>query len=361
MSDTQSYWTSFTLQTYNCAYAIMVWDTLLTLSKEKRKIWNREWSPVVSTIVFVMNIVDESWSRKSFSCLIAIMAYGLLRHTVGSLTSLLYFQIASITVNLCFYNIQVPTEECAKYVKAEPLIANFTIISYQSILLLRCYAVWLCDKRILFCGVGMLICQFVEAMYACSGFYPLPITGEVGPCVVQGEKFWIASVFLFPTITDTILTVVTFARVFYITPKTRSSVISRFLKEGFLFFLIVFVGNCANGILYLQPNRDISTIFSGFAIIFGNVCGNHLILAARHDGSASSGSSESPRRTSTGRGAALSGRGVLVHTMVDIELDELSPGKTSGDLPVKRNQELSITSIDTITGETLRLLDDLCR
>ncbi|KAK0504321.1 hypothetical protein EDD18DRAFT_495569 [Armillaria luteobubalina] len=305
MSNTQSYWTSFTLQTYNCAYAIMVWDTLLTLSKEKRKIWDREWSPV--KIIFLFNR---------------------------------YYGIASITVNLCFYNIQVPTEECAKYVKAEPLIANFTIISYQSILLLRCYAVWLCDKRILYCGVGMLICQFVEAMYACSRFYPLPVTGEVGPCVVQGEKFWIASVFLFPTITDTVLTIVTFARVFHITPKTRSSVISRFLREGFLFFLIVFVGNCANGILYLQPNRDISTIFSGFAIIFGNVCGNHLILAARHDGSAGPGSSESPRRTSSGRGCALSGRGVLVHTTVDVELDEFSPGENSGDLPVKGNREL---------------------
>ncbi|KAK0487770.1 hypothetical protein IW261DRAFT_640153 [Armillaria novae-zelandiae] len=287
MSDTQSYWTSFTLQTYNCAYAIMVWDTLLTLSKEKRKIWNREWSPV--KIIFLFNR---------------------------------YYGIASITVNLCFYNVQVTTEECT------------------NILLLRCYAVWLGDKRILYCGVGMLICQFVEAMYACSRFYPLPITGEVGPCVVQGEKFWIASVFLFPTITDTILTIVTFARVFYITPKTRSSVISRFLREGFLFFLIVFVGNCANGILYLQPNRDISTIFSGFAIIFGNVCGNHLILAARHDGSAGSGSSESPHRTSSGHAGVSTGRGVVVHTAVDIELDELSPGENSGDLPVKRNQEL---------------------
>ncbi|KAK0202099.1 hypothetical protein DFS33DRAFT_1048685 [Desarmillaria ectypa] len=298
MSNAQSYWASFTLQTYNCAYAVMVWDTLLTLSQEKRKIWNREWS--AAKVIFLFNR---------------------------------YYGIASITVNLCFYNIQVPTEECAKYVKAEPLIANFTIISYQSILLLRCYAVWLHDKRILFCGIAMLICQFVEAMYACSLFYPLPITGEVGPCIVQGEKFWVASVFLFPTITDTVLTVVTFARVLYITPRTRSSVISQFLREGFLF---LFVGNCANGILYLQPNRDISTIFSGFAIIFGNVCGNHLILAARHDGSGS-GISESLRRTSTSRNrGALSRPGFFVGTTVDIELDDLSPSMNSGNLPVKQ-------------------------
>ncbi|SJL07834.1 uncharacterized protein ARMOST_11187 [Armillaria ostoyae] len=305
MSDTQSYWASFTLQTYNCAYAIMIWDTLLTLSKEKRKIWNREWSPM--KVIFLFNR---------------------------------YYGIASMTVILCFYNIQVPTEECAKYVKAEPLVANFTIISYQSILLLRCYTVWLCDKRTLFCGVGMLICHFHTLAFTHLGKqYPLPITGEVGPCVVQGEKFWIASVFLFPTITDTILTIVTFARVFYIAPKNRSSVISRIL---FVLpkVLIVFVGNCANGILYLQPNRDISTIFSGFAIILGNICGNHLILATRHDGSVGSGSSESPRRTSTGRAGALSGR--------DIELDEVSPTKNSGGLPVNHsNQELFTPSATT--------------
>ncbi|KAG7445650.1 uncharacterized protein BT62DRAFT_170968 [Guyanagaster necrorhizus] len=136
------------------------------------------------------------------------------------------------------------------------------------------------------------------------------------------------------------LTVVTFARVFYLTPKPRSSVISRFLKEGFLFFLIVFVGNCANGILYLQSNRDISTIFSGFAIISGNVSGNHLLLAARRDGSVDPGSSESPRSVSISRGHnALSGHGDLVHTTVDIELNDLSPSKISGDIPVKRGDD----------------------
>ncbi|KAK0462095.1 uncharacterized protein EV420DRAFT_1640380 [Desarmillaria tabescens] len=302
MSDAQSYWASFTLQTYNCAYAIMVWDTLLTLSKEKRKIWDREWS--AAKVIFFR-----------------------------------YYGIASITVNLCFYNIQVPTEECAKsrYPPTD-FFMDFTIISYQCILLLRCYAVWLRDKRILFCGIAMLICQFVEAMEVvspphhgrswamqCVKCYGASELKMMVFTVVQGEKFWVASVFLFPTITDTVLTVITFARVFYITPKTRSSVMSRFVREGFLFFLIVFIGNCANGILYLQPNRAISTIFSGFAIIFGNVCGNHLILAARHDGSADSGGSGSPRRAGSSRGhGTLTRPGVLVHTTVDIELDGLS-------------------------------------
>lgn len=297
MAGSQSFWTAFTLQTYNCAYAVMIWDTLLTLSEEKRKVWDREWSP--AKVIFFFNR---------------------------------YYGLASITMNLCFYNIQVSTEECAKYVKAEPLLGNFTILSYQSILLLRCYAVWLRDKRILFGGIAILTCQFVEAMYAISGFFPLPIATEKGPCVVQGQKFWIASVFLFPTLTDTILTVVTFARVLYIVPKTRSSVISRFLKEGFLFFLIVFVGNCANGILYLQANKDISTIFSGFAIISGNVCGNHLLLGARHDGSAAS-TSDSPPATGPGHDrGAWPGSGVLVHTTVDVALSDLPTNKRSEDL-----------------------------
>ncbi|KAK0462097.1 uncharacterized protein EV420DRAFT_1528940 [Desarmillaria tabescens] len=297
MTESQSYWAAFTLQTYNCAYAVMIWDTLLTLSEEKRKVWDREWSP--AKVIFFFNR---------------------------------YYGLASITMNLCFYNIQVSTEECAKYVKAEPLLGNFAILSYQSILLLRCYAVWLRDKRILFGGIAILVCQFVEAMYAISGFFPLPITTETGPCVVQGQKFWIASVFLFPTLTDTILTVVTFARVLYIVPKTRSSVISRFLKEGFLFFLIVFVGNCANGILYLQANKDISTIFSGFAIISGNVCGNHLLLGARHDGSAASTSDFAP---GTGPGhdrGVWPGSGVLVHTTVDVALSDLPTNKRLEDL-----------------------------
>ncbi|KAK0214264.1 hypothetical protein EDD85DRAFT_805993 [Armillaria nabsnona] len=297
MAGSQSYWAAFTLQTYNCAYAVMIWDTLLTLSEEKRKVWDREWSP--AKVIFFFNR---------------------------------YYGLASITMNLCFYNIQVSTEECAKYVKAEPLLGNFTILSYQSILLLRCYAVWLRDKRILFGGIAILTCQFVEAMYAISGFFPLPIATETGPCVVQGQKFWIASVFLFPTLTDTILTVVTFARVLYIVPKTRSSVISRFLKEGFLFFLIVFVGNCANGILYLQANKDISTIFSGFAIISGNVCGNHLLLGARHDGSAAS-TSDSPPGTGPGHDRGVwPGSGVLVHTTVDVALSDLPTNKRSEDL-----------------------------
>ncbi|SJL07832.1 uncharacterized protein ARMOST_11185 [Armillaria ostoyae] len=313
MAGSQSYWAAFTLQTYNCAYAVMIWDTLLTLSEEKRKVWDREWSP--AKVIFFFN-----------------------RYYGGHLASIDHheFMVRS-------YDYSLTTEECAKYVKAEPLLGKYPSASVRAPANIgcvtivtdddnRCYAVWLRDKRILFGGIAILTCQFVEAMYAISGFFPLPIAAETGPCVVQGQKFWIASVFLFPTLTDTILTVVTFARVLYIVPKTRSSVISRFLKEGFLFFLIVFVGNCANGILYLQANKDISTIFSGFAIISGNVCGNHLLLGTRHDGSAAS-TSDSPPGTGPGHDRGVwPGSGVLVHTTVDVALSDLPTNKRSEDL-----------------------------
>ncbi|VDB90188.1 unnamed protein product [Peniophora sp. CBMAI 1063] len=103
---------------------------------------------------------------------------------------------------------------------------------------------------------------------------PLPfLNGVSGPCLpmaLPGEAH-LLGFFVAPLLFDTIITVMTLVRTIMIRRRNGPSghLIQVFLKEGFMYFVLISSANLLNGMFYLQRNSEMSAIMIPLSIMLG--------------------------------------------------------------------------------------------
>ncbi|EGG08809.1 uncharacterized protein MELLADRAFT_84363 [Melampsora larici-populina 98AG31] len=194
-------------QTYFAAmYAVALWDWIICLPKEYRRIWKAPFS------------------------LIKVLYYCNRYYTLANLLLVLYGFYSSMT-----------TAECSRFYKWEPGVASFTTIFAEAILVIRTYALWGKNKYIL---AGLLLgftTECVVLLFAVTQFQAVPTRDPTDPesrgaCIAgggPGGHDWSMAYWVSPIVMDTIMLILTSIRALqYRNRGVKSTVFQTFVRDG---------------------------------------------------------------------------------------------------------------------------------
>ncbi|KAI0347671.1 hypothetical protein BDW22DRAFT_1423954 [Trametopsis cervina] len=343
----------FVTQVHFCAmYAILVWDWIIALPRERRFIWKTGWTPVK-------------------------VAYLYCR----------YWVIAVVPYLLWAFCTNHTLEECQRLYRIPVALAMWNQVASEIILVIRTYAFFNRNNYILALLVSTLAGVIAYQLFVdTSEMLLLPFLPgqEKGPCLPMSKPHsaHLLGFFIAPLLYDTMITVMTVTKAITIRRRSggaSSRLIQTFLREGVFYYLLISVANLINGIFYLQPRQSISAICIPLSVMLSPLLACRLVLDLRQRGSETvaqstgtmaftagvTSSKSSPGSPFTGgfgfsgtRGAKVIMRpqGVVLSTMGSIPGDTL--GGASG-LELDNLQMLSL-GISKDSGDHERDLESGC-
>ncbi|PLW24091.1 hypothetical protein PCANC_22112 [Puccinia coronata f. sp. avenae] len=243
-------------QTYFAAmYAVALWDWIVCLPKEYRRIY------------------------KAPRSLIKVLYYCNR-----------YYTLANLIVVLYGFNSQMTTDECNKFYKWEPGVASFTTIFAEAILVVRTYALWGKNKYILAVLLTGLTIECVVLFFAVTQFHPVPTRDPTDPtsrgaCIAgggPGGHDWSMAYWVSPIVMDTLMLILTSIRALqYRNKGVNSGVFQTFVKDGILYFVVVFAVNLTNTIFYSLPSPALQAINSPMSLLMTSIMCSHIVLSLR--------------------------------------------------------------------------------
>ncbi|EFP88391.1 uncharacterized protein PGTG_14475 [Puccinia graminis f. sp. tritici CRL 75-36-700-3] len=257
-------------------YAVALWDWIICLPKEYRRIY------------------------KAPRSLIKVLYYFNRYYTLANLLFVLYG-----------FNAQMTTAECDKFYKWEPGVASFTTIFAEAILVVRTYALWGRNKYILAVLLTGLTIECVVLFFAVTQFHAVPTRDPTDPtsrgaCIAgggPGGHDWSMAYWVSPIVMDTLMLILTSIRVGqpalhsqfiqiadlpllkqalqYRNKGVKSSVFQTFVKDGILYFVVVFGVNLINTIFYSLPSPALQAINSPMSLLMTSIMCSHIVLSLR--------------------------------------------------------------------------------
>ncbi|KAJ7485816.1 hypothetical protein FB451DRAFT_1083318 [Mycena latifolia] len=238
-----------------CTTSILIWDWLSCLPQEWRSIW--KW--------------EGGWSAIK-------VLYLVVR----------YYTLLVLVVTDVWFFATWSESSCARHVRILPGIAVFIDLAIESVLAIRIYAIYGCDRKI---GVFLvaLIAGFLGVMIAVPilAFDYTRLPSWPGPCIVTGRpsiagpKFIIAF-YAAPMTLDMIMTAMTVYRVI---EENRtggsSSLMNRVVRGGLLYFFAITSLNMLNVIFFIQKDKFIQALNASMSIQISSVLCCRLILNLR--------------------------------------------------------------------------------
>ncbi|KAF9270645.1 hypothetical protein L218DRAFT_969139 [Marasmius fiardii PR-910] len=220
----------YVTQVYFCD-AVVIWDWLVSLSREWRFVWKTHWTPVKVAYLFC-----RYW-------VIAVVPY------------LLYCFVADHS-----------RETCEKIYRYPVALAMWNQVGSESVLLIRTYA-------------------FFNRNIYILGFLILALSGVV---VYQIYVDATQMLLIAPLLFDTLVTFMTIIKAFSLrrcNGGSNSRLIQTFLREGVFYYILISIANLINGIFYLQPRQAMSAINIPLSVMMAPILACRLILDLRERGS----------------------------------------------------------------------------
>ncbi|KAL0581040.1 hypothetical protein V5O48_000933 [Marasmius crinis-equi] len=250
MADNEAEHFIYVTQVYFCAmYAVVIWDWLVSLTREWRYIWKTHWTPVKVAYLFCRQVI---------------------RCQFVSYSSEFASSVPQIPVGLAMWN-QVGSE---------------------SVLLIRTYAFFNRNIYVLCFLISALSGVVAYQLYVdTTQMLLLPfVKPDKGPCLPMSKPHaaHLLGFFIAPLLFDTLVTSMTIMKAFSIRrcnggPSSR--LIQTFLREGVFYYILISIANLINGIFYLQPRQVISAINIPLSVMMAPVLACRLILDLRERGS----------------------------------------------------------------------------
>ncbi|KAI0036317.1 hypothetical protein K488DRAFT_33167, partial [Vararia minispora EC-137] len=227
---------------------IFAWDWIISLQNEWRLMWKAQWTPV-----------------KVF--------YFLCRYWVLAITPYVLW---------CFC-VNHPQDVCQRVYRSPVILAMWNQLFAECILLIRTYAFFGRDKRLLAILCAMLLGVVSYQLYVgIHRMLPLPfVSGDEGPCFpmsIPGQAD-ILGFFVAPFCFDTLITIATLAKAFIMRRRNgpSSKLITMFLREGIFYFILISIANLINGTFYFQSKADMSAIMIPLSVLMSPLLACRLV------------------------------------------------------------------------------------
>ncbi|KAF8215851.1 hypothetical protein K438DRAFT_1914743 [Mycena galopus ATCC 62051] len=297
-------------QVYFCD-AVVIWDWLLSLTREWRFVWKTHWTPVKVAYLFC-----RYW-------VIAVVPY------------LLYCFVADHSL-----------ATCQKIYKAA--LALWNQVGSESVLLIRTYAFFNRNVYVLWFLLSAISGVVAYQLYVDTSqmdllpFFKPPF--DKGPCfpISKPHSAHLLGMSIAPLLFDTMVTLMTIWKAFRIRRRNggpNSRLIQTFLREGVFYYILISIANLVNGIFYLQPRQVMSAINIPLSVMMPPILACRLILDLRERGSETVSHSEG-----TGIAAFTTKSMTQQHRITDSNI-VLS---TLGSIPPDMDMEQDIAELENI-------------
>ncbi|CAH7684087.1 hypothetical protein PPACK8108_LOCUS18065 [Phakopsora pachyrhizi] len=236
-------------------YAVALWDWIVCLPKEYKRIYKAPMSLI--KVLYYFNR---------------------------------YYTLANLIVVLYGFNGSMTADECNRFYKWEPGLASFTTIFAEAILVVRTYALWGKNKIILAVLLVGFTIECVVLLFAVTQFKPVPTRDPTDPtsrgaCIAgggPGGHDWSMAYWVSPIVMDTLMLVLSSVRAFqYRKRGVNSGVFQTFVRDGILYFAVVFVVNLINTVFYSLPNQALQAVNSPMSLLMTSVMCSRIVLSLR--------------------------------------------------------------------------------
>ncbi|KAI0322072.1 hypothetical protein OF83DRAFT_1289573 [Amylostereum chailletii] len=314
----------FVTQIHFCSmYAIVVWDWITSLKRERTHIWKARWTTVKGLYLFCR-----------------------------------YWVLCIVPYLLWCFTVDHTFETCQRIFKSPIGIAMWNQAAVEAILLLRTYAFFNRNKYVLVGLLAMLagvltyqLDVIIQHMFLREVFPDVAfIEGDTGPCFPrsrEGEAH-ILGFFVAPLAFDSIITIMTVGKAVYMRARhgASSHIIQVFLREGLFYYLLISIVNLINGIFYFQPEADMSAIMIPLTVMLGPILACRLILDIRE------------RATDPVITASISAASSGSRRVVQLNKHRNNPGALSYDAGnIGVATEIELGDVDTKLGGSYRSYD----
>ncbi|KDR75902.1 hypothetical protein GALMADRAFT_248681 [Galerina marginata CBS 339.88] len=230
-------------------YVLLLYDHMLTFGEEVEKIWSRPFT--LPTLLFYIN-----------------------RYVT-------HFQY--IVIQVAFHETTWTDSVCNRYVRFAGASTTSLVAVGELIMILRVYALYLGNKKILVFLLVLLCGQVSVSAWAVHNGMRVPQPRGFPGCVLTGKNKTFAALWGAPLVTDTcifFLTVWRAAR--YLRKHGRMTVMEIMLRDGTLYFLTIFGVNLMNTLIYFLALGDLKAVGASFSQILTSIMISRLQLNLRY-------------------------------------------------------------------------------
>jgi len=233
------------------SWALALYEYIITFNQELSRIWSRPFSIV--TILWVINR---------------------------------YVFLVSFTPTILFFFIPLSSQQCQSFVKFPGIMQIILNISTGITLSIRTYALYGKKKWIISCLSPFLLAEVAVEAWAVSGGVPVPLPNGYSGCILTGKStqgdrfaaFWVGQL-VFPMVIF-ILTIAKGASL-YRDGTGRNRVLEVMLRDGLMYFLVIFLANLVNVITYVVSPPDLQAVNAPFSNMITALIICRLILNLR--------------------------------------------------------------------------------
>ncbi|KAI0034465.1 hypothetical protein K488DRAFT_18270, partial [Vararia minispora EC-137] len=223
--------------------AVVVWEWLISLETERQIIWKSPWTLV--------------------KC-----AYFFCRYWVLLITP----------YDLWVFVINHSQETCQKIYKTPPALGIFNMFAGEAILLLRTWAFFNRNNRVLV-GLSLLLAGVLAYQLWVAGLSSYRLFCERPNPYVSIVTVLTRSPKLAPLFFDTLVTGMVIVKAWIRCRRhgPSSRIIQIFVREGVFYYLMISLANAVNGIFYVQSLKTISGIMVPFSVLLGPILACRLV------------------------------------------------------------------------------------
>jgi len=235
------------------SWALASYEYLITFDKELSRIWSRSFS--IMTILWAINR---------------------------------YVFLISFAPTILFLFIPLSSEQCLSFVKFPGIMQIILNISTGITLSLRTYALYSNNKWILIFLMPFLLAEVAVEAWAVSGGDRVPLPKGFSGCILTGKEsqgnrfvaFWVGQL-----VVPTLIFVLTIGKgvSLYRYGTSRSRVLRIMLRDGLMYFLIIFLANVVNVVTYVVAPPDLHAVNAPFSDMITALMICRLILNLRTD------------------------------------------------------------------------------
>ncbi|KAE9396647.1 hypothetical protein BT96DRAFT_1039235 [Gymnopus androsaceus JB14] len=155
----------------------------------------------------------------------------------------------------------------------------------EMVMILRVWALYNCKLPVLAVLFTVLVAQVVVGAYGIHNGFPVPLPPQLVGCIFTGTTLF-AALWFGPLVTDVFIFMFTLWRTrTYFTARGRGSTptIELFVRDGVLYFLVIFSVNLLNILIYFAV-EDLKAIGASFSQLMTSVMISRLVLNLRSVG-----------------------------------------------------------------------------
>jgi len=242
------------------AFVMLIYDHMLTFDLEVDRIWKQKLSG--ASILFLIN-----------------------RYVTP---------IQFIVILLAFHDPDLMSRGCDNYAFFEGASSVTLIAVCQLVMILRVYALY---GRSIPIAIFLMILWAAQITVSAIGLhtgYRVPLPPMLVGCILAGNSTIFPSLWVSPLITDSCIFILTLWRTRqYLKDSGLAPTIYIFVRDGALYFLVIFAANLMNTLIYFLAPLDLRALGASFSQLITSIMISRLVLNLRYAYSESDPHSES--------------------------------------------------------------------